>query len=258
MVQILTSVDEAHIALARMIDEADHIAAFTGAGVSTESGIPDFRSNDGFWRRHPPIPFSEFVASETTRMEAWRRKFAMDDAYGEAAPNVGHRAIARLVAQGRMHAVITQNIDGLHAASGVPKDKLIELHGNGTFAKCLACGVRHELAAVRAKFLASNRSPVCLCGGLVKTATIAFGQAMPEEEMRRAHAATLQCDLMLVIGSSLVVYPAAGFPVLAKENGARLAIINRDETPLDPIADLVVRANIGEVLAPFAAADEAQ
>ena len=249
---ILTSVDEAREALSRMIGEANQITAFTGAGISTESGIPDFRSKDSAWKRHPPIPFDEFMASEATRMESWRRKFTMDDSYRGAAPNVGHYALARLVADNRMHAIITQNIDGLHEASGVPKSKIVELHGNGTYAKCLACGVRHELVAVRKKFEASNRPPACLCGGIVKTATIAFGQAMPETEMRLAHAATLQADLMLAIGSSLVVYPAAGFPVLAKENGARLVIINREETPMDSIADLVIRAGIGDVLSPFA------
>lgn len=253
MSRILTSPQEAHAELARMIGDAEHVAAFTGAGLSTESGIPDFRSKDSAWKRLPPIPFDEFMSSETVRMESWRRKFAMDDSYRGAAPNVGHHALARLVADEKMHAIITQNIDGLHEASGVPKEKIIELHGNGTYAKCLTCGVRHELPAVRKMFESSNRAPTCLCGGIVKTATIAFGQAMPQEEMRRAHAATLQCDLMLAIGSSLVVYPAAGFPMLAKESGAQLVIINRDETPLDGIADLVIRTEIGQVLAPFAA-----
>jgi NAD-dependent deacetylase len=252
MTKIVTSVGDARAELSRWIGDAEHVAAFTGAGISTESGIPDFRSKDSLWKRHPPIPFNEFMSSETVRMESWRRKFVMDDSYKGAAPNVGHHALARLVDDGRMHAVITQNIDGLHEASGIPKEKIIELHGNGTYAKCLGCGVRHELSAVRKKFESSNRAPTCLCGGIVKTATIAFGQAMPEDEMRRAHAATLQCDLMLAIGSSLVVYPAASFPVLAKESGAGLIIINRDETPLDGIADLVIRAGIGDVLAPFA------
>lgn len=255
MTKIITSVPEAHAELSRLMDDAEHIAAFTGAGISTESGIPDFRSKDSLWKRNPPIPFDEFMSSETVRMESWRRKFTMDDSYTGAAPNVGHYALARLVDEGRMHAIITQNIDGLHEASGVAKDRIIELHGNGTYAKCLTCGVRHELSAVRKKFESSNRAPACLCGGIVKTATIAFGQAMPQDEMRRAHAATLQCELMLSIGSSLVVYPAAGFPVLAKESGARLVIVNRDETPLDGIADLVIRAGIGEVLAPWAGRD---
>lgn len=255
MANIVTDMEDGRDQLIRIVEDAEHIAAFTGAGISTESGIPDFRSKDSAWKRHPPIPFEEFMASETARMESWRRKFAMDDSFKDAAPNTGHYALARLVAGDRIHSIITQNIDGLHQASGVPREKIIELHGNGTYAKCLGCGVRHELAAVRNRFEASNRAPQCLCGGIVKTATIAFGQAMPNEEMRRAHAATLQCDLMLAIGSSLVVYPAAGFPVLAKENGAQLVIINREETALDAIADIVIRAPIGEVLAPFAGRD---
>ena len=252
---IITSVKEAHAELHRLFDNAGRIAAFTGAGISTESGIPDFRSRDSAWKRHPPIPFDQFMSSESVRMESWRRKFAMDDSYKGAAPNVGHYALARLVADDRIDAIITQNIDGLHEASGVPKERIIELHGNGTYAKCLTCGVRHELEKVRAKFEASNRVPTCLCGGIIKTATIAFGQAMPEDEMRRAHAVTTRCDLMLSIGSSLVVYPAAGFPILAKERGAALVIINREETPLDEIADVVIRAGIGEVFAPFAGAN---
>ena len=252
MPRILTSVNEAQLELTGLMEEAEHVAAFTGAGISTESGIPDFRSKNSVWTRNPPIPFNEFTASETTRMEAWRRKFAMDDSFAGAAPNIGHYALARLVADNRIFSIITQNIDGLHEASGVPKDKIIELHGSGAYAKCLGCGVRHELAAVRKKFESSNRAPACLCGGIIKTATIAFGQAMPEAEMRRAHAVALQSDLMLVIGSSLVVYPAAGFPVLAKENGAQLVIINREETALDSIADLVIRTGIGEMLEPFA------
>ena len=152
MAIILTSVEEGRAELLRRIGDARHIAAFTGAGISTESGIPDFRSKNTAWTRNPPIPFNEFMASETTRMESWRRKFARDDSMKDVAPNIGHYAIARLVADDRIHAVITQNIDGLHEASGVPFDKIIELHGNGTYAKCLGCGVRHELSAVRRKF----------------------------------------------------------------------------------------------------------
>ncbi|MGE3248385.1 MAG: NAD-dependent deacetylase [Beijerinckiaceae bacterium] len=228
------------------------IAGFTGAGISTESGIPDFRSKDSAWKRHPPIPFDEFLGSEEARIEAWRRKFAMDDLYTGAQPNTGHKAFANLVSRGRMACVITQNIDGLHEASGIDADKIVELHGNGTYAKCLACGVRHELRDIRKRFEETGRPAMCLCGGIVKTATIAFGQSMPEDAMRRAQTETLACDLFLVAGSSLVVYPAAGFPVIAKRNGARLVIVNREETALDDEADVVVRAGIGDVLAPFA------
>ena len=239
--------------LIELIAEAQDVVAFTGAGISTECGIPDFRSKDSAWKRHPPIPYDEFMASEAARTEAWKRKFAMDDLYAGAQPGRAHRALASLIRDGWLSQIITQNIDGLHQASGVPDSQIIELHGNGTYAKCLSCGSRHELARSRPAFEEPGRAPVCLCGGPVKGATIAFGQAMPREPMQRAQKATLACDLFLAIGSSLVVYPAAGFPILAKENGAKLVIINRDPTPLDGMADLVLRADIGEVFAPMIA-----
>lgn len=239
--------------LIELIAEAQDVVAFTGAGLSTESGIPDFRSKDSAWKRHPPIPYAEFMASADARAEAWRRKFAMDDLYAGAQPGRGHKALASLVRDGWISHIITQNIDGLHQASGVPDKQIVELHGNGTYAKCLSCGVRHELARIRPEFEETGRAPECLCGGPVKGATIAFGQAMPQQEMKRAQKATLGCDLFLAIGSSLVVYPAAGFPIMAKENGAKLVIINRDPTPLDQIADLVLRQEIGDVFEPMIA-----
>jgi NAD-dependent deacetylase len=239
-------------ALQALVGAADAVAGFTGAGISTESGIPDFRSPDSPWMRNKPIPFAAFAASAEARREAWRRKFAMDDLYRGAGPNRGHQALASLVSRGRMPAVITQNIDGLHQASGIPAERIIELHGNGTYAACLACARRHELDWVRAGFEASGDAPACMaCGGIIKAATISFGQAMPETQMRRAREVTLACDLFLAIGSSLVVYPAAGFPALAKRNGARLVIINREATELDRLADLVIRADIGAVLERF-------
>ncbi|WP_368744885.1 NAD-dependent deacetylase [Desertibaculum subflavum] len=233
-------------ALRRMIAEAGRAVVFTGAGISTESGIPDFRSPGGIWTKYQPIMFQDFVASEEMRREAWRRKFATDETMRKAEPNRGHRAVEKLVRIGKVSSVITQNIDGLHQASGVPAEKVIELHGNTTYAKCLDCGERMELDAVRQCFVVEDRLPVCEgCGGVVKTATISFGQAMPEQEMRRAQIETLACDLFIVLGSSLVVYPAAGFPITAKRNGARLAIINREPTELDDFADLVLNREIG-------------
>ena len=235
--------------LEALIDAADQMVAFTGAGISTECGVPDFRSADSAWKRHAPIPFPDFLASEEMRVEAWRRKFAMDDLYAGAQPGRGHAALARLVAAQKMTHVITQNIDGLHQASGIAPECIIELHGNGTYARCLDCGQRHELFAMRAVVEGERRAPSCAaCGGIVKSATISFGQSMPQVEMQRARRATLACDLFLVIGSSLVVHPAAAFPVMAKENGAVLVILNKDPTPLDGLADLVVRADIGDVL----------
>jgi len=236
-------------ALARLIEASRRVVVFTGAGISTESGIPDFRSPGGLWSKYRPIEFQDFMASEAMRREAWRRKFAMDDTMARAEPNRGHRAVAALVDRGKVSTVITQNIDGLHQASGVPDAKVIELHGNGTYARCLDCHERYELAPIREAFLADETLPVCeACGGIVKTATISFGQAMPEPAMARAEREILAADLCLVAGSSLVVYPAAGFPVLAKRNGARLAIVNREPTDLDRLADLVLNAEIGDTL----------
>ena len=240
--------DAAIAALRAMVRDARRIAAFTGAGISTECGVPDFRSPGSPWLRHPPVGFAAFLADPAMRAEAWRRKFAMDDLYAGAQPGRGHMALAALVRQGRCPAVITQNIDGLHQASGLSGEEVIELHGNGTYAACLDCGRRHELRDVRAAFEASGEAPRCPCGGMVKSATIAFGQAMPQEPLRRARDLCERCDLMLVAGSSLLVRPAALLPLLAVRRGARLAILNREATPLDEAADLVVRGDIGTVL----------
>jgi len=233
----------------RAIDEAARIVVFTGAGISTESGVPDFRSPGGLWTRMAPIDFKDFLRSPELRVEAWRRKFEIDQTMIGAAPNKGHMAIAKLVDEGRVSHVITQNIDNLHQHSGVPPGKIIELHGNGTYARCLDCGARHELDDVKAMLELTGEPPACIsCGGIVKSATISFGQAMPEAEMDRARDATLGCDLFIAIGSSLQVYPAAGFPILARKNGASLVILNREATPLDEIADLVIHDEIGPVL----------
>jgi NAD-dependent deacetylase len=235
--------------LQHLLGRAERVAVFTGAGISTESGIPDFRSPGGVWTENQPIEFGEFVGSEEMRREAWRRKIAVDRVMKEARPNRGHRAVAELVRRGKSPAVITQNIDNLHQISGVPATQVIELHGNGTYATCLDCGRRYELADIYAKFAQDETLPICAaCEGIVKSATISFGQQMPEEPMRRAQELTLDCDLFLVLGSSLVVYPAAAYPMMAKRNGARLVIVNRDETPLDEMADLVARSEIGATL----------
>jgi NAD-dependent deacetylase len=239
--------------LSALLAAASRGVAFTGAGISTECGIPDFRSPGGLWTQNRPINFDEFLASQDARNEAWRRKFAMEDKFQAAKPGRGHRALASLVARGKLSAVITQNIDNLHQLSGVPSQKVIELHGNGSYAHCLDCRTRYELDWVRERFDAEGGvAPCCTaCSGPVKSATISFGQSMPEDEMRRAEAETLSSDLFLAIGSSLVVWPAAGFPALAKRNGAKLVILNREPTDLDDIADLVVREDIGDVLDPF-------
>ncbi len=241
--------------LHELVEEARVIAPFTGAGISTECGIPDFRSPGGLWTKNRPIPFDEFRASQDMRNESWRRRFAMHEHFAGARPGRGHLALASLYRAGKAPGIITQNIDNLHQSSGIAAEHVIELHGNNTYALCLDCTKRYELEWVRAQFAeAGERAPDCTdCGGYIKTATISFGQAMPEREMRRAEKLTLDCDLFLAVGSSLVVWPAAGFPLLAKRNGARLVIINREATEFDEIADLVVREDIGTVLAPFVA-----
>jgi NAD-dependent deacetylase len=237
------------VRLARMLKAARRIVVFTGAGISTESGIPDFRSPGGIWTQMAPIEFQDFIASADMRREAWRRRFAMEEMFARALPNAGHRAVAELVVRGHASHVITQNIDNLHQDSGVPENRVIELHGNTRYAKCLDCDTRIELAPIRIHFEATGEPPDCdACGGMVKTATISFGQAMPELEMARAEAAAADCDLFLVLGSSLIVYPAAGFPLMAKRQGAKLVIINREPTPQDEIADLVLHAGIGPTL----------
>jgi len=242
-------IDQEIADLVRVIQQARRAVVFTGAGISTESGIPDFRSPGGIWTRMAPIDFSDFLASEEARRETWRRRFAMEETFRKAGPNRGHRAVAELVRRGKVAAVITQNIDGLHQASGVGEDRVIELHGNSTYAHCLDCKTRYELDALRAAFERDESAPLCdECGGFVKTATISFGQAMPVAAMRRAEIETRAADLFIVAGSSLVVYPAAGFPELAKHNGADLVIINREPTGLDPIADLLLNRAIGATL----------
>ena len=235
--------------LSKLLSAARRAVIFTGAGISTESGIPDFRSPGGIWTKYRPIDFATFVASHEARREAWRRKFATQATLELAQPNEGHRAVATLVRNGTARVVITQNIDGLHQRSGVPDPKVIELHGNTTYARCLDCGRRHELAPIRLAFERDGEPPACVeCGGWVKTATISFGQPMPQEAMERARRETLGADLFLVLGSSLVVFPAAEFPALAKQAGAALAIVNREPTHLDRVADLVLHAEIGPTL----------
>lgn len=242
-------------ALADMVRTSSRAVIFTGAGISTESGIPDFRSPTGIWTQMAPIDFRDFIASAEMRRESWRRKFASEKTISEAEPNAGHLAVATWVGRGDVSAVITQNIDGLHQRSGIADAQVVELHGNSTYASCLDCGQRYELAVIKQAFIGRDELPVCAaCNGIVKTATISFGQAMPLAPMQRAEEETLAADLFIVIGSSLVVQPAASFPIIAAQNGARLVIINREPTPLDEIADLVLHEEIGPTLAAAAIA----
>jgi NAD-dependent deacetylase len=237
--------------LGDMIAAAKTIVPFTGAGISTETGIPDFRSPGGLWTRNRPIAFDEFVASSEARDESWRRRFAMEPVFAAARPGRGHRALASLYKAGKIPAVITQNIDNLHQMSGFAADHVVELHGNTTYARCIGCGQAYDLSWVKQRFDAEGAPDCTVCDEPVKTATISFGQAMPEDEMRRAAELAQRCDLFLAIGSSLVVWPAAGFPLMAKNSGARLVIINNEPTEQDDMADLVIRYDIGETLGPF-------
>ena len=249
---IAADLDIAIAGLRDLIGSAGRIVPFTGAGISTECGIPDFRSPGGLWTRNRPIPFDEFLARQEMRDESWRRRFAMEENFGGAKPGRGHTALASLYRAGKILALITQNIDNLHQASGIAAQHIIELHGNTTYAVCLDCRERYELPWVKEQFAASGgRAPDCRCGGYIKTATVSFGQAMPAEAMQRAEAAAKTCDLFLAVGSSLVVWPAAGFPLMAKQHGASLVIVNREPTGLDAYADMVLRHDIGDVLEPF-------
>jgi NAD-dependent deacetylase len=250
-------ISEGTLRLGDMIAQAQNVLPFTGAGISTECGIPDFRSPGGLWTRNRPIPFDEFLASQESRNESWRRRFAIDDTFAAARPGRGHRALAALYRAGKVPAVVTQNIDNLHQASGVADKDVVELHGNTTHALCLRCAQRYDLGWVRTRMAAGNGcAPDCpACGGFIKTATISFGQAMPDAAMRRAQELAAACDLFIAIGSSLVVWPAAGVPLLAKRRGARLVILNREPTEFDGIADLVLHADIGTVLASCVGAD---
>jgi NAD-dependent deacetylase len=241
--------DDDLAAFATLLQRARRAVVFTGAGISTESGIPDFRSPGGLWTKQVPIDFENFLASEGARVESWRRRFESDAIFRNARPNRGHRAVAALVARGTVTHVITQNIDGLHQVSGIAEDRVIELHGNSTYAHCLDCARRYDILDLKPRFEHDGRAPICDdCGGFIKTATISFGQAMPEEAMREAEEATRAADLFIAVGSSLVVYPAARFPETAKRRGAALVIVNRDPTRLDQVADVVVNRGIGETL----------
>ena len=232
-----------------LIAGASSIVGFTGAGISTESGVPDFRSPNGVWARNRTVDFQEFVSSEAGRVEYWRQKTEAWPAMREAKPNAGHHAFVELHRQGRLLALVTQNIERLHQRSGLPAETVLELHGTTTEAECLTCGDRITSDEACRRIEAGERAPRCRgCGGLLKPATISFGQAMPLDVMAQAQEAAETCDLLIAVGSSLVVEPAASIPRVAKAAGAQLIIVNREPTPLDGIADAVVRGEIGVVL----------
>ncbi|MEO1101018.1 MAG: Sir2 family NAD-dependent protein deacetylase [Pseudomonadota bacterium] len=234
--------------LADLITSANRVFVFTGAGISTESGIPDFRSPGGVWSKMSPIYFQDFVASREKRREAWTRVFNRTAGWTGASPNEGHHAVTKLVEAGKVSTIVTQNVDNLHQDAGTPEDKVIEIHGNASYATCLECGKRYEHEDLKPRWEADEDITCLFCAGLVKTATISFGQPMPEAKMLRADDEARACDLCLVLGSSLVVYPAASLPLVAKQTGAKLAIVNRDPTEQDVVADLVLNTGIGALL----------
>ena len=231
------------------IAQSQRIVGFSGAGISTESGIPDFRSPNGVWATNRIVYFDEFLQDRAARVEAWRQKSLIWPAMRDAQPNAGHLAFADLERRGKLLALITQNIEGLHQRAGNSPEKVIELHGTMVAAECLSCYERISMDAAIERIAHGDAAPACeKCGGMLKPATVSFGQSMPAREMEHAALVSQECEVFIAVGSSLQVYPAASFPELAKQSGAALIIVNREETPLDDIADLVIRENIGEVL----------
>ena len=236
---------------AGLIHRSKRLVVFTGAGVSTESGISDFRSPGGLWDKYDPdeFNFSRFVSSQTAREKYWDFSKSLWPAIAAAEPNAAHLAIAELDRMDKLDCVITQNIDDLHHKAGLSKEKIIELHGTIKFVGCLSCGKRYPREEIQKRLEAGDKAPACdICGGITKPATISFGQAMPEAETRQAEEASAHCDLLLILGSSLVVYPAAQMPLIAKRNGARLIIINLTPTPHDSYADLIIQYKAGEAM----------
>jgi NAD-dependent deacetylase len=223
------------------------IVFFTGAGISTESGVPDFRSPGGIWTRYQPVYYDEFVASEAARERYWTMKRETHELYKNVRANIGHYAIAAFEKRGRLLGLITQNVDGLHGVAGVSPEKMVELHGTDRKVSCLGCGKEFAPEPIYDRLKEGViPSPCDACGGFLKPATISFGQAMPQAAMRRAQQWSAEAEIFIVVGSSLAVQPAASFPVVAKQNGALLAIVNREPTPLDDLADYNYRGAIGE------------
>ena len=240
--------DPAVAALIEIARSARVISAFTGAGISTESGIPDYRGPGGVWERNAPPTLSDFRENPGTRRQYWAERRERYPALRDTQPNAGHLALARLQSAGRLSYVVTQNIDGLHQKAGSDPGRTIELHGTAHRVQCLDCGASWPAEQIQDR-LELEPLPDCeICGGMIRAATVLFGQVMPEDALRRAFAVARATDLMLVVGSSLVVQPAARLPQIAVSNGARLAIINNEPTPLDSLANVVVRSSAGAVL----------
>jgi len=230
-----------------LLRSASHAVAFTGAGISTESGIPDFRGPQGLWKRYRPIEYQDFLNDPESRREYWRRKVEGYPEMRDARPNLGHLSLAWLHRAGRLPVVITQNIDGLHQKAGIPAEAVIEIHGSESYIVCVGCGRRFTWEQVLPNF--DGECPRCgACGGWLKPATISFGQPMPVEETRRAFAEAAAADLLLVVGSSLLVYPAASLPGETRKAGGRVIIVNNEPTCQDDLAELVLCGQAGEIL----------
>jgi NAD-dependent deacetylase len=238
--------------VAQWITTSKRIVVFSGAGLSTESGIPDFRSPGGVWDRYNPedFYFQNFLSSEASREKYWQMSTEMYEPMKKAQPNFAHLAIAELEKLGRLDCVITQNIDGLHCKAGNSEEKVIQLHGTAMYVSCLSCNKRYDRDEIQERLKKGVKVPYCDdCGGPLKPATISFGQPMPERETQEAYHRSSLSDLFIVIGSSLVVQPAASMPLVAKRNGAKLVIINRDPTPYDEMADIVIHGQAGPTMA---------
>jgi len=234
--------------IAEKIAEKGKNVIFTGAGISTESGISDYRSKGGIWDRFKPIYFDEFMSSETARIEYWHRKCELNDQLEDAVPNPAHYALSDLNHKGLLELVITQNIDGLHQKAGLPDEKVIELHGNTTRVRCMSCDAIVPLDETLARIKNGEPAPNCSCGGYLKPDTISFGQTLREKDLNHAITASQKCDVFLAIGSTMIVYPASMMPDIAKKKGAFLSIVNLSETPYDNICDLLIKGRAGDVL----------
>ncbi len=233
------------------IDGAERIVALTGAGISTESGIPDFRGPKGVWTLNPGAErtanLQYYMSDPSVRRTAWKRR--LESSFDARQPNAGHRALVWIEKRGKLHTLITQNIDRLHHKAGSAPEKIVELHGNALEVVCMSCDERAPMERALARVRAGEEDPPCRsCGGILKSATISFGQSLVEADLRRAERAALACDLLLAVGSTLAVYPAAGVVPVAKSAGARVVILNGEPTEMDGLADAVVRGQIGEVL----------
>ena len=235
--------------LTELLAATDRVTVFTGAGVSTASGIPDYRGPDGLWQQYRPPDFQAFLADESERVRYWDFYKATFPEFLRARPNPAHLALVEMERRGKLTGVITQNIDGLHLRAGHQRDLVVELHGTVWTTSCLDCGREWLTEEVVARVAAGERVPVCdKCGGLVKPATVSFGQSLPARALETAARWTKAADVFLVVGSSLSVYPAAEFPAKAAQGGAKLVIVNREPTPMDVLATLVVHASADEVL----------